>query len=364
MLTGPGVMVTEAPTGSKSNSTCAPPIRYASRPAIVFSCGVTATDTSAMKPPLDVFTKTRPLTSPRSTESSRPASRTSSAGSVSSGIPRAAAIVPRTKRDDADDDVAERAGLCEPVHGLVQRSITTGDEERLAAVRHRHLRAARSASPSPAVITIVTSSKRSFSLVFSSSVFRTALPAGARIQDDAAQRHQPSDRSEIQRQVLRSNPELRPEITNGLFEAHQREPHGFGLLRGQRARVHPPDRLPLQQLPDEFDERSTSFTTDRRTSSGSAFQRGGGAMASRSSCSRIASSSCTSTVAIERFEGFRGDDIRRDALGVFMNGSEQLRCEREDRPGPGDGDGMPRKHGLQSGGPLTGTNPALSSGTR
>src|SRR5262245_41959989 len=98
---------------------------------------------------------------------------------------------------------------------------------------------------------------------------------------------------------------------------------------------------------------STSFTTDRRTSSGSAFQRGGGELASRSSCSRIASSSCTSTVAIDRFEGFGGDDVlRRPALGFFMNGSEQLRCEREDGPGPRDGDDIPRKRGLQSGGPL------------
>src|SRR5262245_54788251 len=98
---------------------------------------------------------------------------------------------------------------------------------------------------------------------------------------------------------------------------------------------------------------STSFTTDRRTSSGSAFQRGGGVFASRSSCSRTASSSCTSTVAIERVGGLRGDGlVRRDAFCFFMNGSEQLRCEREDRPGASDGDGMPRKQGLQSPGPL------------
>ena len=54
-------------------------------------------------------------------------------------------------------------------------------------------------------------------------------------------------------------------------------------------------------------------------------------------------------VAIDRAGDVRSDDLfRRVTLRFTMVGSEQLGCKREDGPRPGDGDAMPRKHGLQA----------------
>jgi hypothetical protein len=71
--------------------------------------------------------------------------------------------------------------------------------------------------------------------------------------------HESADRAEIESELLGPDPELRAEITDGLFQSHQRETNRFGLVIGQGANFHSADGLSLEELPDEFDERQHEF---------------------------------------------------------------------------------------------------------
>ena len=125
---------------------------------MVLSCGVTASETSAMNPPPDVFTKTRPFTSPRSTRCSRPRRRTSMAASGSAGRPRAAAkslpvpsgMIPTTTWSSAP--AAEASPLIASLTVPSPPAANSASHPSAAAAI-----AARSASPSPVVMTIATS---------------------------------------------------------------------------------------------------------------------------------------------------------------------------------------------------------------
>src|SRR5580765_7699239 len=72
---------------------------------------------------------------------------------------------------------------------------------------------------------------------------------------DPACSGQLADRPEIEVQILGLEAELLREITNRLFEPHQREADRLCFLGGQGVRVHSPDCLALQNLADEFHER-------------------------------------------------------------------------------------------------------------
>ena len=61
--------------------------------------------------------------------------------------------------------------------------------------------------------------------------------------------------SQIQVEVLRFQIELRPQISDGFLQPHQREAYGFGLLRGDGARFHAADGLAFHELPQELHER-------------------------------------------------------------------------------------------------------------
>src|SRR6185436_358831 len=63
------------------------------------------------------------------------------------------------------------------------------------------------------------------------------------------------DRTQIEVQLLERDVELRREIDDGLLEAHERLPDVLGLVAGQRAGFHPADRLTLEDLADQLDER-------------------------------------------------------------------------------------------------------------
>src|SRR5207249_1089010 len=62
--------------------------------------------------------------------------------------------------------------------------------------------------------------------------------------------HQLSDWAEIEIQVLRLKAELLRQIPHRLFETHERQPDGLRFFRGQSFRLHPADRLTLQNLAD------------------------------------------------------------------------------------------------------------------
>jgi hypothetical protein len=67
--------------------------------------------------------------------------------------------------------------------------------------------------------------------------------------------HQLSQRTEIEVQILGGEAKEFADVPDGLFEPHQRNADGFNFFRGQRLLLHPPDRLTLHQLPQEFDNR-------------------------------------------------------------------------------------------------------------
>ncbi len=67
--------------------------------------------------------------------------------------------------------------------------------------------------------------------------------------------HQPPHRPQIQIQLLRIDIELPGEILDRLLQAHEREPDVLGLLFRQRAVLHAPDRLALEQAADELHQR-------------------------------------------------------------------------------------------------------------
>jgi len=66
--------------------------------------------------------------------------------------------------------------------------------------------------------------------------------------------HQFAERTEIQVQFLRRQPELRSDLADRLLELHQRRTDGFGFLARQRLLLHAPDRLAFHQPTQEFDD--------------------------------------------------------------------------------------------------------------
>src|SRR6185503_10646011 len=61
-------------------------------------------------------------------------------------------------------------------------------------------------------------------------------------------------RSDPDAQVLFLEPERVRHLADLLLESHQRNSDALDLVIGQRAALHPPDRLPLQHLTQELDE--------------------------------------------------------------------------------------------------------------
>src|SRR5688572_25774637 len=67
--------------------------------------------------------------------------------------------------------------------------------------------------------------------------------------------HQLPDRAEIEIQLFGRDVELLREIQDGFLQAHQRKADRLGLRVRQRSRLHPPDRLTLEQLPNQLHQR-------------------------------------------------------------------------------------------------------------
>src|SRR5688572_7452496 len=67
--------------------------------------------------------------------------------------------------------------------------------------------------------------------------------------------HQLSNRTQVEIQVLNGNAELRGDVADRFLELHERAPDVFRLVVGQRAGFHAADRLSLEELADELDER-------------------------------------------------------------------------------------------------------------
>src|SRR3954471_13495308 len=64
-----------------------------------------------------------------------------------------------------------------------------------------------------------------------------------------------AERPEAQVEVAGVEAELALELFHALLELHERLAETIDLFVGQRRVVHPPQRLPFHQLPQEFDER-------------------------------------------------------------------------------------------------------------
>src|SRR6185436_3776171 len=60
------------------------------------------------------------------------------------------------------------------------------------------------------------------------------------------------ERAQIEVEVLGLEAEALRQLVDRLFQVHQREADGFGLLCGQRAGLHPPDGLLLEQAPEKL----------------------------------------------------------------------------------------------------------------
>ena len=60
--------------------------------------------------------------------------------------------------------------------------------------------------------------------------------------------------SQIEVQLVGGYVELGRDVADGFLELHQRPPNLFDLMVRERAGVHTADCLPLEELPDEFDE--------------------------------------------------------------------------------------------------------------
>src|SRR5690349_24753927 len=78
------------------------------------------------------------------------------------------------------------------------------------------------------------------------------IPASALLNHPLEQR---PERAEVEVEVLVREPELRLQLLHPLREPHEREPETLDLLVVECALLHPPQRLPLHQLPQELDER-------------------------------------------------------------------------------------------------------------
>jgi trehalose synthase len=64
-----------------------------------------------------------------------------------------------------------------------------------------------------------------------------------------------AERTEVEVQLVRRQSETLAHGPEGFLETHQRQANGLDLGVGQRARLHAPDRLPLEQLAQKLHER-------------------------------------------------------------------------------------------------------------
>ena len=108
-------------------------------PAMVFSCGLTASETSAMNPPADTLTKYRSFSRPTSTAAG---SRSKSCGDrlldVLRNAERGREVIARAERNHAEGDRLEAPGEAgDAVEHLVQRAVAAADEQVIDAVLHR-----------------------------------------------------------------------------------------------------------------------------------------------------------------------------------------------------------------------------------
>ena len=65
-------------------------------------------------------------------------------------------------------------------------------------------------------------------------------------------RQQRAERTQVDVQLLTLEPELLQQLHHPLIEPHQGVSEPFGLLVGDRTLLHPAQRLPLHQLPQQF----------------------------------------------------------------------------------------------------------------
>jgi hypothetical protein len=79
---------------------------------------------------------------------------------------------------------------------------------------------------------------------------------------DGRDSEKPADGTQIELEIFRLDPELRAYFGDRLLEPHEGETDRLSLIRCQRSRIHPPDGLALEQLPDELHEREDQ-TRDR-----------------------------------------------------------------------------------------------------
>ncbi len=114
---------------------------YANLPVSVLSCGLTASDTSAMKPPAETLTKNRSFSTPTSVSTVAPARQhRDGLFHVFRQAQRAREVVPRAERDEAERDPAERAlDRRDAVQHLVQSPVAARDEQALVAFARRAL---------------------------------------------------------------------------------------------------------------------------------------------------------------------------------------------------------------------------------
>ena len=252
-----------------------------------------------MKPPPEVFTNTRPLTSPRSTRSSRPASSTCDGWRrPPRDAERRREIVAGAQRDDAEVHPIERPGGREAVDGLVQGAVAAGDEQasqpsaaaRRGALRHRRRRG--DARPRP----------RRSARVSAASAPRRGRP-----------RSRPDDGLRIS--SAGAGHTSFPTGPRSRFRSSGARPNCVAIRGwfppGASAPGRPPRSPPAVSVPASMrriawrssswrmnsTSVSTSLATERRTSSGSAFQRGGAAGGEPLELRAQRSSSSTSTLA-------------------------------------------------------------------
>src|SRR5690349_17924945 len=64
-----------------------------------------------------------------------------------------------------------------------------------------------------------------------------------------------AQRAEVEVQIALFEPEMLDQLLHAAIELHERVAEALDLLVGQRAAVHPAERLPLHQLPQQLDER-------------------------------------------------------------------------------------------------------------
>jgi len=64
-----------------------------------------------------------------------------------------------------------------------------------------------------------------------------------------------ADGAQIEIELVRRNVELLREVLNRFLKSHQRKPDPLRLIVGQRPSFHAADRLPFEQLTDQFDQR-------------------------------------------------------------------------------------------------------------